>query len=151
MKSFNLASFPKSYKDSVIAIGNFDGVHRGHQKVFNEAKKFSKKKKIKFGVLTFTPPPVMFFNKKVINYKLTSEVQKFKLFKKNGVDFVVKIKFDKKFSKFLNKNIPLKKFGSTHNVADLTTYLASKNLNLLLDQFLWWMEDKQGKYNLVWN
>ena len=28
--------------------------------------------------------------------------------------------------KFLNKNIPLKKFGSTHNVADLTTYLASK-------------------------
>jgi len=49
----------------VVAIGNFDGVHKGHQKVFKQAKKYSKKNKIKFGVLTFTPLPVMFFNNKI--------------------------------------------------------------------------------------
>ena len=99
MKIFNSAVITKKYKRSAIAIGNFDGVHKGHQKVFFQAKKFAKKNKIKFGVLTFTPLPVMFFNKRINNYRLTSEEQKFKLFKKNGVDFLVNIKFNKNFSK----------------------------------------------------
>ena len=110
MKIFNSPSVPKNFKGHAIAIGNFDGVHKSHQKIFNKAKKYAKIKKIKFGVLTFSPLPVMFFNKKIINYKLTSEDQKFKLFKKYGVNFVVNIKFNKKFSKikaekFINKII----------------------------------------------
>ena len=99
MKVFNNLSVSKIYKNSAIAIGNFDGVHRGHQKVFKEAKKFARKNKIKFGVLTFTPLPVMFFNKKINNFKLTSQEQKFKLFAKYKVDFVINIRFNKKFSK----------------------------------------------------
>ena len=81
MKIFNSPIITKKYKRSAIAIGNFDGVHKGHQKVFNQAKKFAKKNKIKFGILTFTPLPVMFFNKKVSNNSIASEHQKFKLFK----------------------------------------------------------------------
>ena len=96
MKIFSHLSIPKNYKGSAIAIGNFDGVHKGHQKVFKVAKKFAERNKIKFGILTFSPLPVMFFNKKISNYKLTSEDQKFKLFKKYGVDFVVNIKFSKR-------------------------------------------------------
>jgi riboflavin kinase/FMN adenylyltransferase len=115
MKIFNNPSVPKNYKGHAIAIGNFDGVHKGHQRVFNEAKKYTKIKKIKLGVLTFSPLPVMFFNKKIINYKLTSEKQKFKLFKKYGVNFVVNIKFNKKFSKITAekfiKNIIYKKIN----------------------------------------
>ena len=99
MKIFYNLSISKNYKGHAIAIGNFDGVHKGHQKVFKEAKKYTKLKKIKLGVLTFSPLPVMFFNKKIINYKLASEDQKFKLFKKYGINFVVNIKFNKKFSK----------------------------------------------------
>ena len=115
MKIFNSAIITKKYKRSAIAIGNFDGVHKGHQKVFSQAKKFAKKNKIKFGILTFTPLPVMFFNKKVSNYRITSEDQKFKLLKKNGVDFIVNIKFNKNFSrisalKFI-KNIIYKKIN----------------------------------------
>ena len=72
MKIFNTSTISKNYKGSAIAIGNFDGLHRGHQKVFHQAKNIAKKNKIKFGVLTFTPLPVMFFNKEIINHRLTS-------------------------------------------------------------------------------
>ena len=95
---FNNINIPKNYKCSAIAIGNFDGVHKGHQKVFEKTKKFSSKKKIKFGILTFTPLPIMFFNKKITNFRLVSEDKKFKLFEKYGVDFVINIRFNKNFS-----------------------------------------------------
>ena len=115
MKIFNSPIISKKYKGSAIAIGNFDGVHKGHQKVFKQAKKFAKKNKIRFGILTFTPLPVMFFNKKVSNYRLTSEDLKFKIFKKYGVDFLVNIKFNKTFSKIsaikFIKNIIYKKIS----------------------------------------
>ena len=104
MRIFNNTIISKNYKGSAIAIGNFDGMHKGHQKVFNKTKKFAIRNKIKFGVLTFTPLPIMFFNKKIKNYRLISENQKLKLFEKHGVDFVINIKFNKKFSKINAKN-----------------------------------------------
>ena len=99
MKIFKSANILKNYRESALAIGNFDGVHQGHQKVFRETKRIAKKNKVKFGVLTFTPLPVMFFNKKIKNYRLASEVQKIDFLKKNKVDFIININFNKKFSK----------------------------------------------------
>ena len=98
MKIINNFKIPEKYKKSAIAIGNFDGIHLGHQKVFKETKKFAMTEKIKFGVLTFNPLPLMFFNKNIKNFRLTSEEQKLKIFKKSKVDFVINIKFNKKFS-----------------------------------------------------
>jgi riboflavin kinase/FMN adenylyltransferase len=100
MKIFNNFIISKKYKKSSLAIGNFDGVHKGHQKVF----KYAKKTKLKFGILTFSPLPVMFFNKKIKNYRLVSGDIKFKLLKKFGVDFVLNIKFNKNFSKITAEN-----------------------------------------------
>ena len=110
MRIFRNANIPNNYKRSAIVIGNFDGIHKGHQKVFKKTKKFANKKKIKFGVLTFTPLPIMFFNKKIKNFRLISEDRKFKLFEKHGVDFIINIRFNKKFSeinaeKFIKKII----------------------------------------------
>ena len=99
MEIFNKNIISKKYKGSALAIGNFDGVHKGHQKIFKYAKQYAKKKRLKFGVLTFSPLPVMFFNKNIKNYRLASEEQKLVLFKKYGVEFVINIKFNKKFSK----------------------------------------------------
>lgn len=114
MKVFNNTNILKRYKNSALAIGNFDGVHQGHQKVFKETKKAAQKNNIKFGVLTFNPLPVMFFNKKIKNYRLASREQKLKLFKKYKADFTIEIKFNKKFSKInakdFIKNIIYKKF-----------------------------------------
>ena len=104
MKIFNNINIPKQYKGSSLAIGNFDGVHKGHQKVFKFARLIAKKNKSKFGILTFSPLPVMFFNKKIKNYRLTSEKEKFELLEKNGADFVINIKFNKNFSKISAEN-----------------------------------------------
>ena len=116
MKVFNNTNIYKNYKQCALAIGNFDGVHLGHQKVFKKIKDVANKKKMKFGVLTFTPLPVMFFNKKVKNYRLASEKQKLILFKKYKVDFVINIKFNKSFSKISAENfikkIIYKKLGA---------------------------------------
>ena len=46
MKVFRSFIIPKTYLNSVIAIGNFDGVHIGHQEVINKAVKVSNKKKV---------------------------------------------------------------------------------------------------------
>ena len=104
MKIFNSINITKDYKASALAIGNFDGVHKGHQKIFSETRKIAKKRKIKFGVLTFTPLPVMFFYKNIKNFRLASEDQKIKLFKKYQVDFVINIKFAKNLSKINAKD-----------------------------------------------
>ena len=100
-KNFNLS---KIHKKSILLIGNFDGLHLGHQKLFKLAEKYSKKHKVKFGVLTFDPLPVMFFNKKLTNYRITSNLQKNLLFEEAGVDFVIVSRFNKSFSKISADN-----------------------------------------------
>ena len=104
MKIFKSTSISKNYKDSVIAIGNFDGVHVGHKKVLNAAYKKAKKMKKKFGLLTFEPVPVMFFNKKILNHRLDILSQKISNLKKEKLDFVIIQKFNKKFSKLNYKD-----------------------------------------------
>ena len=100
MKIYKNANLDKKHQGGVIAIGNFDGVHLGHQKVINEAKKKAKKKKIPFGIMTFEPVPVMFFNPKIKNHRINSLEQKKNQLKKLKLDFLIIIKFNKKFSLF---------------------------------------------------
>ncbi len=104
MKVFKNTSISKNYKNSVIAIGNFDGIHIGHKKVLNAAFKKAKKIKKKFGLLTFEPVPVMFFNKKISNHRLDLLSQKISNLKKEKLDFVIIQKFNKRFSKLTYKD-----------------------------------------------
>ncbi len=98
MKIYNDPNLDKKHCNGVIAIGNFDGLHLGHQKVIKEAKQKAKKKKIPFGVMTFEPVPVMFFNNKIKNHRINSLDQKKTQFKKFRLDFLIIIKFNKIFS-----------------------------------------------------
>tara|TARA_Y100000996_G_C22540765_1_gene649970 strand:- start:959 stop:1873 length:915 start_codon:yes stop_codon:yes gene_type:complete len=104
MKIFKKKNLSGIFKNSVLAVGNFDGVHLGHKKVLNEAFKKAKKNKIKFGLLTFEPIPVMFFNKKIKNHRLNSTSQKILYLKKEKLDFLILQKFDKNFSNLNYKN-----------------------------------------------
>ena len=98
MKIYNNANLNQEHSSGVIAIGNFDGLHLGHQKVINEAKKKAKINKLPFGVMTFEPVPVMFFNKKIKNHRINSLEQKKTQLKKFKPDFLIIVKFNKNFS-----------------------------------------------------
>ena len=93
MKVFRSFRIPKIFHNSVIAIGNFDGVHIGHQKVIKEAIRISKKK-IKVGVLTFEPHPKCYFKKEFFFFRLSPFRIKYLLLKEMGVDFMLNIKFN---------------------------------------------------------
>ncbi len=55
MKSYKNFAIKNSHKNSIILIGNFDGLHLGHQKLFKIAKNFKKKIKLKIGVIPSGP------------------------------------------------------------------------------------------------
>ncbi len=94
-KNFNIG---KKFQNSAIAVGNFDGFHLGHQKVIKKGKQIAKRNRLKFGLMVFQPLPVMFFNKKLKNYRIDSLQQKIDSSKKYRIDFLIIKKFDKKFS-----------------------------------------------------
>ena len=100
-KSFNIKN---QHKGSIILIGNFDGVHLGHQKLFTLAQKYKKKYSLKVGVLTFEPMPKMYFNKNIKNFRLSNQKQKINLLNRLNVDFIITKKFNKVFSKTKSVN-----------------------------------------------
>jgi len=114
-KNFNIS---KNHKKSIILIGNFDGVHSGHQKLFKLANIYKKKFKLNIGVVTFEPMPKMYFNKKIKNFRLSNISQKNKILNNLGVDFIITKKFDKNFSKiksnFFIKEILFKKLKAKY-------------------------------------
>ena len=89
----------KNHRESIILIGNFDGVHLGHLKLFKLAQTYKKEYNLKIGVINFDPMPKMFFNKTLKNFRLSSVTQKVNLLNNLGVDFIITKKFDKTFSK----------------------------------------------------
>ncbi len=99
VKHYTNFNIKKIHRGSIILIGNFDGLHLGHQKLFQLAKSYKKKHNLKIGVVNFDPMPKMFFNKKLKNFRLSNIDQKIKLLSTLKVDFVITKKFDKKFSK----------------------------------------------------
>ena len=88
----------KKHNNGVIAIGNFDGIHLGHQKVLNQARLKAKKENLKFGIVTFEPIPTMFFNKNIKNHRINLINQKIYYLKKIKLDFLIIITFNKYFS-----------------------------------------------------
>jgi len=114
-KNFNIS---KNHKGSIILVGNFDGVHVGHQKLFKLANSYKKKFNLNIGVLTFEPMPKMFFNKDIKNFRISNINQKNIILQGLGVDFIITQKFDKKFSKiksnFFIKEILYKKMKAKY-------------------------------------
>ena len=99
IKIYNNFKISKNHKNSILLIGNFDGLHLGHQKLFKLAKKYKKKNNLKIGVITFDPIPKMFFNKSLLNYRISNLNQKIIYFKNFNIDFLIVKKFNLQFSK----------------------------------------------------
>ena len=81
-------------KGIVAAIGNFDGFHKGHQKLLKEAKILANKRLLPFSIISFAPHPREFFLKKERNFKLTDNLEKERLIKQFNTKIYIEITFD---------------------------------------------------------
>lgn len=92
---------PTKYNFSypVIAIGIFDGVHKGHQELIKKLIVCAKKRHGQAIVLTFHPHPVHVLHPEIYLPFITSLPYRLKLLEELGVDVCIVAKFDKKFSR----------------------------------------------------
>lgn len=89
---------PKEYRQAVIAIGNFDGVHLGHQGVIQEAGRIAAANDVPWGVMTFEPHPRMFFKPDQPSFRITPLRAKSHAVATLDVDFLVVLRFDKELA-----------------------------------------------------
>lgn len=86
----------------VCALGYFDGVHRGHQKVISEAKQAAQKLGLKSAVMTFDPHPSVILGKSIQHMKYISPLNdKIRLLQEMGIDYVIIVKFTIEFAHLL--------------------------------------------------
>ena len=99
MKTVNsLNNIPDDCKGCVIAIGNFDGIHRGHQALLEKARSVGKEKGLQLGVLTFEPHPRRLFQPDQPPGRLTPASVKAQQLKQQGVDVLFALPFDWPFA-----------------------------------------------------
>ncbi len=84
---------PEGLKGSVLALGNFDGFHLGHQAVVNRAIALGFHERRPVIVATFDPHPVRYFKPDVPPFRLTSLDQRERLFAHAGADAMLVFKF----------------------------------------------------------
>jgi riboflavin kinase/FMN adenylyltransferase len=85
---------PPEARGAVLAIGNFDGVHRGHQSLLASATQMAKQLGVPSGAILFEPHPREFFHPEEPHFHLTSLPQKLSLLKSAGLNVAVVLKFD---------------------------------------------------------
>ena len=85
---------PASLRGAVIALGNFDGFHRGHQAVVGQAVDWARAEGRPAIVATFDPHPVRFFAPDAPPFRLTTLDQRLELFAQAGADAMLVFAFD---------------------------------------------------------
>jgi riboflavin kinase / FMN adenylyltransferase len=85
---------PEAARGAVLAIGNFDGVHRGHQALLRAASAIGRELAAPAGALVFEPHPREFFHPEEPHFHLTPLPQKLAIFERIGLDLAVVLAFD---------------------------------------------------------
>ena len=138
-------------KSSVVTIGTFDGIHIGHQKIFNKVINASKQSNLSSVVLTFFPHPRIILNKYNDIKMIDTLDEKIEHLEKIGIDHLIIHPFDRKFSllsaeqfirEYLVEKLKLKhiiigydhRFGKGReaSVSDLKEY--SSEFNFIVDE-----------------
>ncbi|WP_074580990.1 bifunctional riboflavin kinase/FAD synthetase [Streptococcus gallolyticus] len=92
-------------KDSVLVLGYFDGLHRGHKALFDKAKEIAKRDNLALTVLTFNESPRLALSRFTpdLLLSLTSPEKRYEKFAEYGVDYLYLIDFTSTFSKLSAK------------------------------------------------
>lgn len=95
MRAFkDYADLPAEFGEPVVAVGNFDGVHKGHQALLDRAMTLAKARQTTAGVLVFEPHPTVYFRPDEDHFELTPLTRKLELFGAFGLDFSAVLSFD---------------------------------------------------------
>jgi riboflavin kinase / FMN adenylyltransferase len=84
----------RELRGAVVAIGNFDGVHRGHKAVIGAAQQRARALSRPAAALTFEPHPRTYFNPGEPLFRLTDEAAKLRLLAASGLDGAIVLTFD---------------------------------------------------------
>ncbi len=96
MKTFRDIEKLPQIKGSVVTIGNFDGIHLGHQKIIAQLKEHAEKLKVPSVVISFNPTPQNFFG--ADHAVLSSYEEKDFFLSSLGINYHIVINFNKEFS-----------------------------------------------------
>lgn len=88
---------PTPLPDSVLTIGNFDGVHLGHQAMLDTAKTLANSQHLASMVMIFEPQPREFFSPATAPARLTNLGEKTTLIAEHGIDSLIVARFDNNF------------------------------------------------------
>jgi len=91
----NREALPESMRGAVLALGNFDGFHQGHQAVVGEAIRWARELGRPAVVATFDPHPVRLFKPDAPAFRLTTLDQRQDLFEAAGADAMLVLHFDR--------------------------------------------------------
>lgn len=83
------------HRDTVITIGNFDGVHRGHQQLITRLKQIANEQQKASMIITFEPLPAEYFASASSRTRLMTLREKLHQFKKFEIDYVLCLKFNR--------------------------------------------------------
>ena len=86
-------------KSTIITIGSFDGMHKGHQCLIDNVVLLSQKKKLPSMVIIFEPQPKEYFSKNSTNSRIMTLRDKLIFLKKKKIDYILCIRFNLKFLK----------------------------------------------------
>ena len=95
----DFAALPSAQKKAVLALGNFDGLHRGHQHIIAHAKHRAQQAGVACAVMTFEPHPRRVFNPALAPLRIYPLHEKLRLFAALGVDIVFLQRFTASFAR----------------------------------------------------
>jgi len=95
---YTLDALPKDMKDPVVTIGNFDGVHKGHQSIFEMVRERAEALGGTSVVMTFEPHPIKVMSPKKLRPLITVLEQKKELVASQRIDILILIRFTLEFS-----------------------------------------------------
>lgn len=92
-------NIPSSANGAFVTIGNFDGVHIGHQYIFEKLSREAKERGVPSVVITFEPHPKMIIHPEIRPfYLITTLEEKLELIERHGIDTCLVIPFDENFA-----------------------------------------------------
>lgn len=123
------ASLNQKHEPVVLALGNFDGVHLGHQRLLNFGKERAEEKKVELAVILFDPHPLKIINPQKKLQLITDRTERLKLFEGMGVDKVFILPFTEELANTPPRNFVeevLLQLGAVHIVVGFNYSFGAK-------------------------